>query len=318
MAWVKKNLLFVVAIAIAVLLIGGGAYYAYSASNASAQAAEELQAKSQAFDTLIKSDPFPNPDNIKRAKAEEKRVAEFKNDARARFGSVKEARGLDTGSFKSLLEGTIASLERDANHAGVQLPEKFSFTFSQQRKDLQMQEKTLAPMSGQLADITEICHILYQSKIHSLLYLKRAPLGTNAVDPAYAQEFLAKKIVPEPSTGAIRYPYEVSFQCFSGEFAAVLAGFRDASDAFVVKTVNVERGQTGNAVTAGIAVQPAYDPYARYRNRPGFGGVPAPAPARKSDEPVLEPKPVRFTLGLEIIKLPATSKIPATAERSAR
>ena len=121
---------------------------------------------------------------------------------------------------------------------------------------------------------------------------------------------------------AALFPYEIAFQGFSSELSAVLSGLRDAQKAFDIKTVNVERGTTSEttptalnpAMTQGMppsmASRYGLGPYSRMQQP-----VAAPAVTRPN-EPVLEPKLLRFTIGLDVIKLLPTVASPAAKTAS--
>src|SRR5438128_2066222 len=137
MAWIKRNLLFVVGLAVALALLGVGVFYLLNSMSEADTASVELDTMNQKLDELIARDPFPDGPNIEKIRAEQKRVAEFKAKAKTKFGEDSRMDGLDNASFKALLEGTIGSLSREAEASGVRLPDKYDFTFSDQRKRLQ-------------------------------------------------------------------------------------------------------------------------------------------------------------------------------------
>jgi hypothetical protein len=318
MAWIKRNLLFVVGLAVAVVMVGGAGFYLYTAWDAQSAAEAEFQSKNQKLDELVKAEPYPNEANVKRAREEQDRVEKFKTEARRRFGVAAAPPGLNNASFKALLENTIAQLTHSAEQAGAKLPEGgYAFTFSEQRKQFQIPDRALAQLAVHLSDVKDICDVLYGARIHSLLYVKRPMVGTN--DNSAASELLAgKKVSTNAVTGAAVYPYEISFQCFSSEIGSVLAGFRDAGQAYILKTINVERGTTTDAAAAmPVAMTPQAMMMSRYRMGPQ--AAPA-APPTNPNEPALEPKPLRVTIGLDIVKLsppvtPAAPQKSGTAQK---
>ena len=324
MDWIKKNLLFVVGLAVSVVLLIGAVLFLFQASDAKEQAGALLQEKNQQLDALVKREVYPNRSNVEAAKAEQKRVSGFIRAARASFGSFETAAALDNASFKSLLESTIATLERQAGQSGVKLPgDKFSFTFGEQRKQLQLPANTLAPLARQLSDVEHLCQILFAAKVHSLVSLKRSSVGTN--ETFGNSDILSKKTTTNTVVGAAIFPYEVTFQCFSSELSEVIDGLRLAGDFYLLKTINIEpAGATdpsaaGNVSTAvgGVAGPGGMDPAlaaryglgGRYGGRYGGGAAqPAPTPAvapTKPNEPVLDEKPLKVTMGVEVIKLAA-------------
>jgi hypothetical protein len=324
MAWIKRNLLFVVGLAVALALLGVGVFYVLGTVSEADGVSAELDAMNQKLDELVKRDPFPSKDNIEKIQAEQKRVEDFKAKARAKFSVDTKPDGMDNASFKALLEGTIGNLSRDADRSGVTLPEKYDFTFSEQRKQLQLAPDSLSPLATQLRDLNGICQILFTAKIHSLVGLKRTPVGKEGGGFGSAS-LLSKKITTNPTSGTVSYPYEVSFQCFSTELGAVLTGFINADQTYVIKTLNVERGSSLETTTQSAAalqtgLPAGMDPalrsrYSRYSMPPPVQAQTP--PTTRVGEVVLEEKPLKVTLGLEVVKLGASAP-PAPKNNSAR
>lgn len=320
MDWIKKNVGFVVGLGVAMLSLGGAVYYVLQAGTARDEARAALEQKNAELDALVKREVYPNKANIDAAKKEQETVAKFIREARTRFGLLEDVKSLDNGTFKSLLESTIGQLEREASQAGVKLPsDKYSFTFTEQRKQLQLASSSLPAFSRELSDIENICGILFGAKIHSLIGLKRYGVGTN-------EGFANPDVIPgkKPATndlvGASIYGYEATFQCFSSELGDVVEGFVKSPNCYLVKTLNVEPASANSADSTGLTGNPmpfgggmgGMDPAlasryglgARSRYGPAQPQLPAaPAAAPKANEPALEEKPLKVTLGLEVIKL---------------
>lgn len=332
MSWIKRNLAFVISLAVAVALLIGGAVYLFSAQSEAEAANGELEAKKNEYDTLVKREPYPNAKNIDLAKEEQARFSELKSKALATFSQYPTFQTLDDATFKALLTRTIADLERSAERKGVKLPAgtdsgsggstKYNFTFSAQRRELRLPPNTLQPLALALNDIREFSEILFASKIHSLQYIKRAAIGTN--ESVASTDILSKKVGTNTVIGAGIHPYEVQFQCFSSELGEVLSRFVGASNAYVLKTLNVDRPSSDGSDTAEAApVNPAAGMMAmmsRYGLRPGMGTMPpaaqanpAAAPVGKVGDIVLEQKPIKVTLGFEVVRLaPPPAATPAS------
>lgn len=316
MSWIKRNLAFVISLAVALALLIGGAVYLFSAQSEADAASGELEAKKNEYDTLVKREPYPNAKNIELAKAEQVRLAELKAQSLATFSQYPVFASLDDASFKALLSRTIGDLERSAERKGVKLPSgtgsgsKYSFTFDTQRRELRLAPNTLTPLALALTDIREFSEILFASKIHSLVAIKRTPIGTN--ETAGSGDILSKKVGTNTVIGAGIHPYEVQFQCFSSELGEVLTRFVGASNAYVLKTLNVERPSAEGTETAEApAINPMMAMMSRYGLRPGMGTMPpanqpAATPAAASGKVgdiVLEQKPIKVTLGFEVVRL---------------
>lgn len=335
MSWIKRNLAFVISLAVAVALLIGGAVYLFSAQSEAEAASGELEAKKNEYDTLVKREPYPNAKNIELAKAEQVRVAELKTESLATFSQYPAFSALDDASFKALLTRTIGELERSAERRGVKLPSgsgsgsKYNFTFDTQRRELRLAPNTLQPLALALTDIREFTEILFASKIHSLVSIKRTPIGTN--ETAGTGDILSKKVGTNSVVAAGIHPYEVQFQCFSSELGEVLSRFVAASNAYVLKTINVERPSADGAEGSGETAQP--NPamgmmalMSRYGLRPGMGTMPPatqpaatqPAASGKVGDVVLEQKPIKVTLGFEVVRLappPAATQAPKATRR---
>lgn len=337
MSWIKRNLAFVISLAVALALLIGGAVYLLSAQSEAEAATGELEAKKNEYDTLVKREPYPNSKNIDVAKAEQVRFNDLKNQSLVTFSQYPVFGPLDDASFKAMLTRTIGDLERSAERKGVKLPSgsdstsgsgsKYNFTFNSQRRELRLPPSTLQPLALALTDIREFSDVLFASKIHSLLYIKRSAIGTN--EPAGSGDILSKKVSTNTVIGAGIHPYEVQFQCFSSELGEVLTRFVGASNAYVLKTLNVDRPSSEGSDSAEAApVNPAAGMMAmmsRYGLRPGMGTMPpiqsspaAPAPSGKVGDIVLEQKPIKVTLGFEVVRLappPTATQAPKATRR---
>lgn len=313
MGWVKKNLGFVIGLAVAVVLLGAGVWYSLGTMGDSNAADGDLQAKKQQLDELVKREVFPDQANIQLARDEEQRVNAFIQDARKKFAVRQIPEDLDNASFKSLLESKISELSREAERAGVKLPEKYNFTFEAQRKQLQLPERTLVPLTSHLENLAAICRVLFDAKVHSVVTLKRSAVGTNEMGGM--GDLLTKKVTTNSTLGAVVYPYEVVFQGFSQELAKVFTGLVNSPESFVVKTLNVERGTLDgpNSATPVAAPMPGFPPgmdpmlarrYGLYGRGAPQAPVAAPPPtANRPGEVVLDEKPLRVTIGLEVVSL---------------
>lgn len=336
MEWIKRNLLFVVGLAVAVVLLGVGVFYFLGQMEAATTASGNLDTSSEQLNTLYKRDPFPSEENIKAAKAEQERIGTFKKGVSSLFAPGNLPEKLDTASFKALLENNIALLNLQAQRYGVKLPEKYSFTFENQRQQMQLDQKALVPLSVQLSDISQISSILFNGKIHELVWFRRAGIASNEV----GSDILSKKTSSNAITGVVTYPYEVQFNCFSAELAAIIGALASSKEMFVLKTLNIERADettTLEAPTMSSGMMGGMDPAlaARYGMRGGMspaiamryglmggrGGMtpgaaaattPSVVAPTKPGAPVLDEKALRITMGIDVLKLfPVKTNAPA-------
>lgn len=204
MSWIKRNLAFVISLAVAVALLIGGVVYLFSAQSEAEAASGELETKKNEYDTLVKREPYPNAKNIELAKDEQVRFNQLKSEALSTFSQYPSLGSWDDATFKALLTRTIGDLERSAERKGVKLPSntdsssgsgsKYNFTFNAQRRELRLPPSTLQPLVLALTDIREFSEILFASKIHSLLHIKRSAIGTNEL--AGSGDILSKRSAP--------------------------------------------------------------------------------------------------------------------------
>jgi len=314
MPWIKRNVPFVVGLAVAIVLLGVGIFYMLGKVGAANAAREELASENTKLSELVDRKPAaPNDDNIKAAVAHQTQLKDFKGSLRPLFKVTPLPENLDDATFKNLLDRTIDSLERLADRNGVKLPKpaegKFAFTFEGQKKQLEFTPKSLPLLTVQLIDIQDICNVLFQSKIHALEGIRRVSVGTNDVNPP--SNYLTRKQSTNTITGASIQPYEVIFHCFSAELASVLAGMVNADPVLVVKSINVERGSTDGSSSASAAPAMGMNPSlaSRYGMPPGMAsrygmGAAAAATGPKPGEAPLDDKPIRVTLNVDVVKLP--------------
>lgn len=68
MPWIKRNMVFVVSLAVALVLIGAGTFFIFSAKGDADAASGELESKKGEYDKLVTRDPYPNSKNIELAR----------------------------------------------------------------------------------------------------------------------------------------------------------------------------------------------------------------------------------------------------------
>src|SRR5204862_6991971 len=110
MAWIKRNLVFVVSLVVALVLLGGGVWYLLNRKTAADDVSAELQNSATRLDELITRKPYPSDENIKLAKEEQYRLLMFKTNLAMRFVAPKSFEKLDVAQFKEMLESMIHEL----------------------------------------------------------------------------------------------------------------------------------------------------------------------------------------------------------------
>src|SRR5438128_2529511 len=121
MLWIKRNLFFVIGIAVGVLLIGGAGYYLWNALNDNSSASDDLKGALSEWQTLQTKSPYPSSENILAAQDEQKRLRAFLGEFRQSFAPFPAPAKTDEKGFKTYLEKTLAVLQMAATNARVQL-----------------------------------------------------------------------------------------------------------------------------------------------------------------------------------------------------
>lgn len=259
MAWIKRNLYFVIGSVIALALMGWAGYYLYSEWAQNNTILATLNEDYEKLRSLNSQNPHPGSgaiDNDKAARAQREELLAFLQQPRVYFqpiAPIPAGAQLNDQDFTSALSHTIDQLQRDATNASVALPPNYGFSFEAQRPRVQFAAGSLRPLSVQLGEVKTIAEMLFNAKINSLDNIRRERVSPD--DSSGPQtDYLNEKSVTNEL--AVMTPYQVTFRCFSSELAAVLAGFAGTSNGFIIKTINVE--------PAPAAEAPAGTPYAQY------------------------------------------------------
>jgi hypothetical protein len=345
MNWLKRNLFLVVGCAVTLLLLGLAGFYLYTQIEKESTVSSQLETQMNDWRRLTTRVPSANEENISLARAEQKKLADLFRDTRSYFASATTLTNIDTSTFRHLLDTTLFELEQSANRQGVALPPNYAFTVDWVRRSVVFDQTELLPLAQQLAEIQELCEMLFDARVHSLVRLRRVPVSTR--DQGSNEYLQGMKPVTNAVTRAVVMPYELTFQGFTAELANVLDTFQRTPLAVMVKTIDVE---SGGAPPARIDEQapapgaplryappprqgaptgedlmrdrygggaPGRSPYAgrgspadRYRPTPGPGTGPTLMPftgtARRGPETVLEEELLQITMMVEIVRLPPT------------
>ena len=336
MNWLKRNLFLVGGGVVTLGLLGFAIFFLLTRKHDVDTVTADLNTRTEEWKQLVASDPYPNPENIEKAKAEQKKLTGFLDQARKFFVPVASyPTNLDGATFKNLLETTISVLVRDAEKSGVSLPSsnRYDFTFRPQRSSLDFAPATLVPLAMQVSEIKAICDVLFDARVQTLAGLRRAPVAKEDEGATSSADYLnGRKPATNAVTGAVLAPYEIVFHGFSTELAAVLEGFYRSPNCFIVKNIDVQTNVV--SASADYFVQP-YVPYSvtpspgvptppynpqQEMMRRYFGGrysrmpnMPPPqptptiaapvAPVRKGPETVLDERPLKITMYVEAVRL---------------
>jgi hypothetical protein len=296
MAWIKRNLFFAAGLLVALLLLAVAVVYdLHSLSDNTAQQ-DRLK---EVYDKLKQDGgakyTWGNDqiNNIQTAKNQTAQIIKWIGQAESHFAPVTpipNTPDVTSEAFANALRQTIDQLQREAVADGVELPPKYGFSFEEQRSNLKYTSGSLPPLSVQLGEVKNISEIFFAARINALDSVQRARVSDD--DTAGPQADYVNDL-PTTNDLAILTPYAATFRTFSGELAAVLAGFAASPHGFIVTGINVapaaQAAQAGNGPD-GTPMPPPPPPVAA---GPGRTGTPT----------VLNEQLLKVTLQIEIVKL---------------
>jgi len=315
MGWIKRNLFFVIGGGVALALLGAAGFYIYQGWSRNSEAAGKLGEIYDTLQNLAKENPAPGNDKINNtqiAKEQERQVHDWIKQARGCFQpvpSIPPGGSVTSEAYAAALRRTIDQLQHEADSASVTLPPKYDFSFTAQRPLVKFAAGSLDPLAAQLGEVKAISEILFAARINALDSFQRVRVSdddANGPQSDYLDEH------SQTNALAVLTPYVVTFRCFSPELARVLAGLATSSNAFIVKSLNVQpagaaAGGPGDQ-TAGAPGMPGLPPPGRYGEfMPTPAAAPAPTPqpvAGRGGLPVvLKEQLLRITLEVELVKL---------------
>jgi hypothetical protein len=337
MAWIKRNLYFVITIFVGLGVTGYCGYLLYSALGDNAAATEAYNTDKTQLDDFYKKSPFPTKENIQAAKTDAERVRAFLADFRKPFAPFPTPPSVDNRQFKDYLQKSVIRFGAEATNAGVELNPNYTFSWSQQMDKLSYPAENIAPWMQELVEETAILHILYKAKINFLERIERPSVSPDDQG--------GNDNVPFPSVTnqwGVVTPYRVFFRAFSAEIANVLAGIAASSNCFIVKGIYVTKSLVPLPEVNTPSPQPSapvqqyrpppqrfpeqYPPNMRdrdFRERRPFIPTPPPTATVTPTGPsgpvtILRELPLFVTLYIDVVKLkPAETNAVAAKPRTA-
>jgi len=321
MAWIKRNLYFVITLAVGLILTGAAGYFVYATINANSDARDQYTSALNDLTQLEQKKPYPAPENIKIAKDDSERVADLVKNLGNAFVNFPQPPPVDPREFITYLNTNLDHFRMEATNANVELiAPDYAFSFSGQVHSLSFAETSFGPWMQQLEEIKSIIDILCAAKINSLDSLQRAPVaGEDATGMDYVQGTITSNQV------AVISPYKIAFRGFSGEIANVLRGFAESGHCFLIKDLEVSpskavpQGSVSTGPTMFMMQVPNYSarrPFGEGGRRRGGGGYPAPGmetqtqmimvpgPTTPSGPvTILKPMPLFVTMVVDVVKL---------------
>jgi hypothetical protein len=248
MAWIKRNLFFVIGAVVALALLGFAGFYTYSGWQHNAAEREKLNAQYEELKRLNNLNPHPGfgtVDNIKIAREQLKELHEVLDRAAKNFQSpaaIPNTPQVTSGDFTAALRRTVDQLTREAATASVTLPPDYKFSFSQQFRLLTFAPGSLEPLALQLGEVNALCDVLLKARINSIDGVQRERVSPDDVAGSQT-DYL--DMTSQTNELAVLTPYQLTFRSFSPEIAEVLAGFANSPYGIIVQAINVEPAAAG-------------------------------------------------------------------------
>lgn len=287
MTWIKRNLIFVIIVIVAVALLALAAIYDLRNWKRNATALETLNETYSTLQQLNNEKPSPGDDkvnNIEAARNQLQEVNQWIDRMTQHFRPIdpipNPANGVVTDArFASARDHTLNQLQVEADKASVVLPPDYGFSFQAERTLVRFAPGSLQPLATQLGEVKAICEVLYSAKINSLDDIRRERISADDANGSQS-DYLDESEVTNDL--AVFTPYQVTFRCFSQDLAEVLSQFASSPNGFIVTGINVQPAQTG-----GTSSSPAYNDYAASGAVGGRPNPYQPNPYREYVQPAL-------------------------------
>ena len=335
MAWIKRNLFFVIGGMLALGLLGAAGFYNYKGWSHNSAKTDQLKEIYGTLRNLTGQKPSPGNDkvdNIAAAREQERQIRGWIRQAADYFQPMAPIpntgnNAVSSEAFAAALRRTIDQLQHEAEVASVTLPPKYNFSFEAQRSLVKFSPGSLASLAAQFGEVKTIAEILYAAKVNSLDGIQRVRVSDDDANGPQADYFDDHSVT---NNLAVLTPYQITFRSFSPEVGEVLAGFASSPHGFIVKSINVQPAGAAAAPapeTAGLMPvvpmlaepMPAVPMLAQPYLPPGLRARPAIPPAAPPTAPpaapptrvpgrgglqtVLNEQLLRVTLVVEVVKL---------------
>jgi hypothetical protein len=331
MAWIKRNLYFLIGGVIALALLGAAGFYLYTQNTQNKDLGAKLDEAYGELNRLNQQKPHPGKgkvDNIKTAEQQHRQLKGFMGQAAKYFTPIEPipaGQVITDEIFAAQLRNTIEQMQRAADTASIKLPPRYDFSFSAIKSKIAFAADSLPPLAQQLGEVKAICDILFAARINAFDSVRRVRVSPDDKEMADYTDLPATT-----NDLAVMVPYEVSFRCFSTELAELLTGFAYSPHGIIVKNISIEPAVSTPTVdpaamnAVGMPAIPPGTPY--YPGAPGlpyYPGAPITPPVatpasttsgRGGLVTVLNEQLLRINLVLEVIKL---QDKPVKSHRSA-
>ena len=251
MLWIKRNLFFALSLLIAVGLFGYGCYYLYDKWEENANVQKQLAETQAELGKIYEGGAiFPNATNIALLRQQDKDLKGFLADAVKTRSGVEYDRNISPSNFKTLLDNTLADLNKQAERARIFVAQR-DFAFATVKPLVNFAEGSVPSLAEQLAEIKLITEILFRSEVVSLESIKREPVSRDDSAGAGSVDFHSFQRRTNDVTGDISSFYQVTFLGFSETVASVLNNVGQAREGLTVKLMSVIPGVGGKLMAPG-------------------------------------------------------------------
>jgi hypothetical protein len=315
MDWIKRNLLFVIGGAVALILMGLAGYYLYDGMGKNTEALDKLNQEYSTLSGLNTQNPHPGDektDNIKAAKQQNTDVRAFITGKAASvfkpIPPIPDSTNVDNSMLATAIRRTIDQMRTDARTRGVQLATNYYFSFTVEGNRIMFDKAGLLPLSVQLGEVKAICDVLFAARVNAIDSIRREKVSVHDIEAQQSTDYLERNTVTNDV--AMVSPYEISLRCFSSEIAALLSGFANSPNGLIVRAINVEPASGVDSMGMGGGSEMPYGVPGRPYIREGEYRPPVPtptaAPQQKGGLPtLLDEKQLKVTLLIEVVKLTA-------------
>jgi len=344
MQWIKRNLVLVIGIVVSIALLAGAVYYLvdnYSDNEAQQGQLDQLKGEVD----QLKMGIYPSEENVRLVKSNTALAEVFINDA-SRLLVTEPYKPIAAVTLHNQLPTIIDRLRRDATNAGIELPPNYQFTFGEIKRQASIFPYQVEPLVNQLNEVSAICGVLFNAKVRALDGLQRVmAYNGDPGGPDLLTDLAQRTNSVATNLTFVSTPYRMVFRAFSGDLAAVVNGLSAAKEFMVIRQLDVDATASGReGIQPGGVTDPMTVPFGAPPGTPAMRlpGMPAPgappppappggaaprpavpvrpgmtaapvAPPKSTLVPVLDEKPVRVTLVVEVIKVVRRSPSPGAA-----
>ena len=275
MAWIKRNLFFVIGGILALGLLGAAGYYNYEGWSHNQAALKRLTEIQNTLRDYARQKPQPGSpdkiDNVKAAKEQESELLTWSRSAGKYFEPIPPIPDMGTNpvtsdAFAGALRRMVDQMEREAETASVMLPSpRYGFSFDAERSLLRFDPNGLGPLAEQLGEVRAIVNVFFAARVNSLDGIQR--VRVSADDLAYGSQADYFEGHSETNNLAVLTPYQITFRSFTPEVGEVISRLASSPHCFLVKSLTVqpagafaEAGGGGPGAMPGMPMTPVPQP----------------------------------------------------------